>query len=97
TTLLTTLLGGLTPEAGAILVDGQPIERDRPLFAWCPQDAHVFDSTLRGNLLLAGPATDAELTEALDRVGLGPLLRDAPDGLATRVGATGRELSGGEG
>jgi ATP-binding cassette, subfamily C, bacterial CydCD len=96
TTLLTTLLGGLEPEAGRILVDGAPVGRDRPLFAWCPQDAHVFDSTLRGNLLLAGPATDAELTAALDRVGLGPLLGAAPDGLGTRVGSTGRALSGGE-
>jgi len=96
TTLLTTLLGGLDPDAGRILVDGEPLDRTRPLFAWCPQDAHVFDSTLRGNLLLAGPATDAVLTATLERVGLGRLLCDAPDGLDTRVGATGRALSGGE-
>ncbi|MGN6326698.1 thiol reductant ABC exporter subunit CydC [Pseudolysinimonas sp.] len=95
-TLLTALLGGLPAESGRILVDGAPLASARPLFAWCPQDAHVFDSTLRGNLLLAGPATDADLMAALERVGHGPLLRDAPDGLDTRVGSTGRALSGGE-
>jgi len=95
-TLLTALLGGLPADAGRILVDGVPLDSARPLFAWCPQDAHVFDSTLRGNLLLAGPTTDAELAETLERVGLGALLRDAPDGLDTRVGSTGRVLSGGE-
>lgn len=48
------------------------------------EDAHVFDTTLRDNLLVArGDATDAELTDALRRVGLGPWLEQLPDGLST--------------
>jgi ATP-binding cassette subfamily C protein CydCD len=99
TTLLTVLLGGLPPDAGRVLVDGEPLATARPRFAWCPQDAHVFDSTLRGNLLLAGPATDDALAAALERVGLGPLLREPAQphaGLDMRVGTGGRALSGGE-
>nr|WP_277604044.1 ATP-binding cassette domain-containing protein [Agrococcus sp. ARC_14] len=68
--------------------------------AWCPQDAYVFDSTLRGNLLLARSRADAPdeatLRDALEQAGLGTLLATLADGLDTRVGAGGSALSGGE-
>ncbi|MEW5813190.1 MAG: ATP-binding cassette domain-containing protein [Actinomycetota bacterium] len=48
------------------------------------EDAHLFATTVRDNLLVArGDASDAELTEALTRVGLGRWLNDLPDGLST--------------
>jgi ATP-binding cassette subfamily C protein CydCD len=60
----------------------------------------VFDSTIRGNLLIGRPRddapADAELVAVLHRAGLGELLGELPDGLATRVGSAGRALSGGE-
>jgi ATP-binding cassette subfamily C protein CydCD len=72
----------------------------RRRIAWAPQEAHVFDSTLRGNLLLARSAGDRpserELHEVLDRVGLGSFLATAPAGLETRVGPGGAFLSGGQ-
>ncbi|MBF0817007.1 thiol reductant ABC exporter subunit CydC, partial [Microbacterium paludicola] len=104
-TLLSIVMGALPAASGSVRVDGVPLtELDaaawRTRIAWCPQDAYVFDSTLRGNLLLARPRTDrpsdAEMTEVLERVGLGPLLRTLPRGLDTRVGAGGSALSGGE-
>ncbi|WP_036282264.1 ATP-binding cassette domain-containing protein, partial [Microbacterium sp. CH12i] len=68
--------------------------------AWCPQDAYVFDSTLRGNLLLARSRADAPeeaaLRGALAQAGLTPLLDTLAKGLDTRVGAGGSALSGGE-
>ena len=105
TTLLTLLLGELAPSAGSIAVDGIPLSdlnraEWRRRVAWCPQEAHVFDSTIRGNLLLArprtDPVTDSEMREVLTRVGLGPLLSRLPAGLDARVGASGGSLSGGE-
>lgn len=105
TTLLTLLLGALHPDSGRILVDGVPLTSLSPAewrgrVAWCPQEAHVFDSTIRGNLLLARPRTDpvsdAEMRRVLARVGLGPLLDRLPEGLDARVGASGGSLSGGE-
>ena len=105
TTLLTLLLGELAPDAGGILVDGielPTVHRDdwRERVAWCPQEAHVFDSTLRANLLIARPRTDPvsddEMREVLTRVGLGPLLDRMTEGLDARVGASGGSLSGGE-
>jgi ATP-binding cassette, subfamily C, bacterial CydC len=54
------------------------------------QDAHVFDGTIRENLLLAGPAaTDSELEEALTAAAL-PLALDTP------AGPDGAALSGGQ-
>ena len=68
--------------------------------AWCPQDAYVFDSTLRGNLLLARSRDDAPdeaaMRGALTQAGLAPLLDTLAGGLDTRVGAAGSALSGGE-
>ena len=104
-TLLTLLLGALEPDAGRILVDDVPLTRLsredwHTRVAWCPQEAHVFDSTIRANLLLARPRTDpvsdGEMRHVLARVGLRPLLERLPDGLDARVGASGGSLSGGE-
>ncbi|WOF23331.1 thiol reductant ABC exporter subunit CydC [Microbacterium betulae] len=104
-TLLSAVMGALPVLRGAVRADGTPLTgldaaawRER--VAWCPQDAYVFDSTLRGNLLLArthaDAPDDADLHDALVRAGLAPLLASLPDGLATRVGAGGSALSGGE-
>jgi ABC-type multidrug transport system fused ATPase/permease subunit len=61
------------------------------------QDPHVFDSTIRENLLLARPgAGDAELRAALARARLGEWVASLPDGLDTVVGERGRALSGGQ-
>ena len=69
----------------------------RARIGWCAQDAHVFDSTVRANLLLAAPdAADGALVEALARVRLDRWLAELPDGLDTMVGEHGRTLSGGE-
>jgi ATP-binding cassette, subfamily C, bacterial CydCD len=100
-TLLATLLGYLAPASGAILVNDAPAPTSlRANLAWCPQEAHVFDSTIRANLLLARDRDerpdDAALVEVLHRVGLGPLLETLPQGLDTRLGAEGSNLSGGQ-
>jgi ATP-binding cassette subfamily C protein CydCD len=104
-TLLAIIMGSIAPDAGVVRADGVPVaELERGNWsqhvAWCPQEAHVFDSTIRGNLLIGrgrhdAPA-DADLAAALERAGLGALLAELPDGLATRVGSAGRALSGGE-
>lgn len=92
-TLLAVMLGFLPPHSGRIAVSGRA--------AWCPQEAHLFDSTIRGNLLLGRPegkAGDAErdMADALAAVGLEPLLRRLEDGADTRIGPGGAFLSGGE-
>ncbi|MCC3271835.1 thiol reductant ABC exporter subunit CydD [Arthrobacter zhangbolii] len=102
-TLLGVLLGFLTPRSGSYLINGTPAQSMPPAarrMAWCPQEAHLFDSTLRGNLLLARDRTlapsEAEMIGALQAVGLGPLFETLPDGLDTPIGAGGHFLSGGQ-
>ncbi|WP_233245429.1 thiol reductant ABC exporter subunit CydD [Salinibacterium hongtaonis] len=103
-TLLTLLLGYLTPNSGRYLLNGvDAADFDTSLrshIAWCPQEGHLFDSTLRGNLLIARPRDDApddsEMTDALRRVGLHELLNTLPLGLDTPIGSEGALLSGGE-
>ncbi|MGY4542300.1 ATP-binding cassette subfamily C protein CydCD [Arthrobacter sp. UYNi723] len=50
-TLLAVLLGFLPAATGRAAVTGTA--------AWCPQEAHLFDSTLRGNLMLGVPSAAA--------------------------------------
>src|SRR6185295_11849789 len=61
------------------------------------QDTHLFNDTLGGNIRIARPeATAAEVTAAIERASLLPLVRSLPEGLDTRVGERGLQLSGGQ-
>ncbi|MUL74779.1 ATP-binding cassette domain-containing protein [Mycolicibacterium sp. CBMA 226] len=61
------------------------------------EDAHVFDTTLRDNLLVArGDATDEELTAVLEQAGLGPWLATLPDGLSTLLAGGAAAVSAGQ-
>jgi ATP-binding cassette subfamily C protein CydC len=61
------------------------------------EDAHLFDTTVRDNLLVArGDATDAELTAALDTVGLRHWLAALPDGLSTVLAGGAAAVSAGQ-
>jgi ATP-binding cassette subfamily C protein CydCD len=111
-TLLSVLMASLRPSAGdTVLGDGRrpvPVSQltradVQATIAWCPQDAHVFDASVRANLALArprgeltGPDGDRAMRRALADAGLGALLASLPDGLDTPVGAGGTSLSGGE-
>lgn len=69
----------------------------RRMLALVPQNAYVFTSTLRQNLLLADPqAGDDALRQALERVGLAEWARALPEGLDTWLGERGQQMSAGE-
>lgn len=62
----------------------------------CEQRPMLFDEDIRQNLLFADDtATDQQLETALERVGLGPWLRER-GGLGARVGERGALVSGGQ-
>ena len=61
------------------------------------QDAHLFHTTIRENLMYAkSDATEADIAEALRAAQILPLVESLPDGLDTVVGDRGFRLSGGE-
>ncbi|MFF5534440.1 thiol reductant ABC exporter subunit CydD [Streptomyces cinerochromogenes] len=102
TTLAQVLLRFLDAEAGSYTlagVDAGALAGDdvRRLVGLCAQDAHLFDSSVRENLLLARKdATEAELRRALAEARLLDWVDSLPDGLDTLVGEHGARLSGGQ-
>jgi ATP-binding cassette, subfamily C, bacterial CydC len=102
TTLTRVLLRFLDPERGTVTIGGSDLrdlrqEDVRRSFALAGQDAHLFDSTIRANLMLARPeATEAELVDALEQARLWAWVEAQPDGLDTFVGEEGSGLSGGQ-
>ncbi|MGZ6388611.1 MAG: thiol reductant ABC exporter subunit CydC [Ktedonobacterales bacterium] len=90
------------PSCGAVLLGGTDVRRYalhdlRAVIGVIPQETHIFNDTLRRNLLLARPeATDAELEQALKQAQFDDVLRLLPGGLDTWVGENGQRLSGGE-
>lgn len=102
TTLAQVLLRFLDTEAGTYTlggVDAYGMDGDavRRLVGLCAQDAHLFDSTVRENLLLARKdATEAGLRDALGRARLIDWVDGLPDGLDTLIGEHGARLSGGQ-
>ncbi|WP_093907697.1 thiol reductant ABC exporter subunit CydD [Streptomyces sp. cf386] len=102
TTLAQVLLRFLDAEAGSYTlggVDANALDGDdvRRLVGLCAQDAHLFDSSVRENLLLARKdATEDELRDALKRARLLDWAGGLPDALDTLVGEHGARLSGGQ-
>ncbi len=101
-TLAMLLLRFLDPRAGELLLDQTPYrslasDDVRHVVGLLAQDAHVFDTTVRENVLLARrDASEQQLWQALERARLADTVRHLPDGLDTRVGEHGGRLSGGE-
>lgn len=91
------------PQAGRILLGGTDIATlnaadVRARIGWLSQATHLFDDSIRNNLLLAQPdAGDGALWAALDAAQIGEVVRALPDGLDTWVGEGGARFSGGQG
>jgi thiol reductant ABC exporter CydC subunit len=102
TTVTNLLLRFLDPEKGRVTLAGRDLrtyaQADiRSTFALAGQEAHLFDSTIRANLLVARPdAGDEELGEALASARLAAWVGTLPAGLDTPVGEGGSRLSGGQ-
>ncbi|MEU6481292.1 thiol reductant ABC exporter subunit CydD [Streptomyces sp. NPDC047017] len=102
TTLAQVLLRFLDPADGSYTLggtDARALDGDavRRFVGLCAQDAHLFDSSVRENLLLAKrDATEPALRDALARARLLDWADTLPDGLDTLIGEHGARLSGGQ-
>lgn len=101
-TLAAVLLRFLPYQGGSVELDGVEIaelrgDDLRRVVGLVSQDAHVFDSTLAENLLLARrDATSDELLAVLAQARLLEWVEGLPEGLATEVGERGARMSGGQ-
>ncbi|TFH50481.1 MAG: ATP-binding cassette domain-containing protein, partial [Methanothrix sp.] len=69
----------------------------RSFISALPQKPHLFNSTVRENILVANPeASVDEIAAVVFDTGLDEWIATLPEGLDTRVGEEGREISGGE-
>jgi ABC-type multidrug transport system fused ATPase/permease subunit len=96
------LLGLIEPTRGAVCVDGRPLPEFRlsswhRKFGYVPQDAFLFDDSLRENVRFGSIESDeVRLRAAIDAAQLGSLVDRLATGLDSRVGERGREISGGQ-
>ncbi len=101
-TIVDLLSRQLDPDSGRILLGGRDLralrlEDVRAAVVPVEQEPFLFHATIADNIRYGRPAaSDAEVDAAARAVGLDALLATLPDGLATRVGERGRELSAGQ-
>ncbi len=101
-TLAAVLLRFLPVESGSVSLNGVSLDHltgdaVRTVIGLVGQDAYLFDASIAENLRIGNRnATDDELLEILDRVGLADWLDTLPRGLATEAGHHGGRLSGGQ-
>jgi ATP-binding cassette subfamily C protein CydC len=102
-TLAALALKVVAPRSGQIRLGGVdiatlPASLVRARIGWLGQATHLFDDTIRANLLLARPdADEAALWTALDAARIGDIVRALPHRLESWVGEGGTRFSGGQG
>ena len=90
------------PTAGRVLIDGHDLRNVtmrslRRQLGVVPQEPFLFAGTIGDNIAFARPdATEAEILEAVDKVGLTDVVARVPQGLDTVVHERGQTLSSGE-
>lgn len=105
TTLVSVLLGLITPSEGTISVDGVAVTPEnlrayRRLFGYVPQSIYLVDDNIRRNVALG--IADAEIDEARVRIACEQaqindfIETELPAGYDTLVGERGVRLSGGQ-
>ncbi|WP_347815414.1 ABC transporter ATP-binding protein [Hahella sp. CR1] len=100
-TLVQVLLGMYSPSQGSVLFDGVPIQRIghhrvREHVVTVLQHPTLFNDSLRQNLTMGRPHTDAQLWQALEVAQLKAVVENLAEGLDTLVGRQGVRLSGGQ-
>jgi subfamily B ATP-binding cassette protein MsbA len=91
------------PDAGGILIDGQPL-RDctlaslRRQIAWVGQTVTLFDDSVAHNIAYGGlaGASEADIVAAAEAANAMEFIRQLPAGIHSRIGESGGMLSGGQ-
>jgi len=101
TTLVNLLLGLIEPTKGQVVVDSVlladiALPEWHKRFGYVPQDAFIFDGSLRENVAFGERVDDVRIVTALERAQLGSVVSGLEAGLDTQLGERGRRFSGGQ-
>ncbi|MBO4420207.1 MAG: ABC transporter ATP-binding protein [Lachnospiraceae bacterium] len=102
TTLVNLISRMYDPQEGQILIDGKDIKdlsfkSLRRNVAMVSQETYIFMGTVEENIAYANPeASHADVIRAAKLASAHEFIMRMPDGYDTRIGSSGRELSGGE-
>jgi ATP-binding cassette, subfamily B, bacterial len=102
TTFAKLLVRLMDPSSGTVRIGGVPADRVRleelrRRVAFVPQEGFLFDDTIANNVRYGRiDSSDAEVWTAFHELGLGEWVQGLPEGLETRVGERGGNLSAGE-
>jgi ATP-binding cassette subfamily B protein len=100
-TLLKLLPRLYTPQTGTITIDGYDVNKVnlsslRSQIGIVPQDAVLFEGTIRDNIALFGDLPDDAVIAAAEVAEAHDFIMRLPDGYNTQVGERGAALSGGQ-
>ena len=100
-TLADILAGLISPDAGTVTIDDTVLEGParrawRARVTYVQQEPVLFEGSVRENLAWADPAADETRMMRVLEDAAALYVRDLPQGLDTRIGDAGRQLSGGE-
>lgn len=100
-TLLSLIRGDLTPDSGHVLLSGFPTkdlgDSISKYIGVINQNPYLFNTSILSNVRIGNPsASEDEVCEVLDKVGLTNMIKKLPDGLQTMSGEAGAFFSGGE-
>lgn len=96
------LVGFYQPDEGSVLIDGIDARQIdvhdlRHNIGYAPQDIHLFNGTLRDNLLCGASYVDDEtMLRVAEATGVHEFARRHPSGYNMQVGERGMNLSGGQ-
>jgi subfamily B ATP-binding cassette protein MsbA len=101
TTVVSALLGFVTPQKGQILLDNVEISQLRKTalrkqFAVVSQDIVLFDGSIGDNVAYAQTKDNDKLEQCIKAANLWEFVSAQPEGIDASIGANGSKLSGGQ-
>ncbi len=102
-TIVDLMLGLLDPDVGEIFIDNNDIKSFKKseiasIFSHVPQKIYLIDDSIKNNIILGSndPYNDDLMNKIIDTVQLSEFISQLKNGLETRVGEQGVQISGGQ-
>jgi ATP-binding cassette subfamily B protein len=101
TTIINLLERFYDPDQGVVRLDGHDLREFDPVFlrgqiGLVMQEVYLFPATVKENIVLDRELSEARLAEVVAAAQLTEMIEDLPQGLETRIGEAGLDLSAGQ-